>query len=300
MILSSSPDFIKMSVLLGSLFIIVDGPKNIQESNPAAEEPIPAYAGTETIIRSKYDRYAVFTWEQYTLMLDILSQPKFKVLPINDMRKTSDESKVIVGMRHDVDFNPFKALEMAELEMRSGIRATYYFLATAEYYGSIDEKKLVRSPGIDVLFKKIAATGAEIGIHNDLLSVMIIHKMDPWQFNKEELSFYKSLGIQIRGTASHGSQLAKLTVPNYQIFSDYAKSDSVRYEGKAYTIGNHSLKEYGFKYEAYFTDYSLYISDSGGKWNDPKGFPGILNILESSRPGDRIQILIHPDWWGKN
>jgi len=49
------------------------------------------------------------------------------------MRNTFNDSKVVVGLRHDVDFNPFKALEMAIIEKFYGIRATYYFLATAEY-----------------------------------------------------------------------------------------------------------------------------------------------------------------------
>jgi len=41
------------------------------------------------------------------------------------------------------------------------------------------------------------------------------------------------------------------------------------------------------------------LSESGGKWNDPEGFQGILKKLEISKPGDRIQILVHPDWWRK-
>ena len=60
-----------------------------------------------------------------------------------------------------------------------------------------------------------------------------------------------------------------------------------------------NFNNYGFKYEAYYINYSIYYSESGGKWNDPEGFAGILKKLESSNPGDRIQILVHPDWWGK-
>lgn len=258
-----------------------------------------AYAGIESTIRLKFDNYSVFRWNQYTQLLDILSQDKFVVLPLNEMRNTFNKSKVIVGLRHDVDFNPFKALEMAEVEKIYGIRATFYFLATAEYYGKIENSTFVRSAGIETLIKNIHNTGAEIGIHNDLLTVLILNKIDPYLFNKEELKFYNSLKIPIYGTAAHGSPLAKKTIPNYEAFSDFAKSDSVQYEGKKYPLGKRSLKAYGFKYEAYFIDYGTYFSDSGGKWNDPEGFAGILKKLESSKPGDRIQILAHPDWWGK-
>lgn len=113
------------------------------------------------------------------------------------------------------------------------------------------------------------------------------------------LKWLRSNKIRIYGTASHGSPLARKTVPNYQIFSDFAKSDSLEYMGKIYPLGEHSLKDYGFKYEAYFVDFGFYFSESGGKWNDPEGFTGILKKLESSNAGDRIQVLVHPDWWGK-
>jgi hypothetical protein len=269
------------------------------EADPSYEVPITPYAKIENTIRGKYDSYAVFKWDLYTELLVKLSHEKFIVLPLNEMRKTFDDSKVIVGLRHDVDFNPFKALEMAKIEKLYGIRASYYFLATAEYYGKISNSIMVRSPGIGYLLKEIHNTGAEIGIHNDLLTVLILNNIDPFLFNSEELKFYKSLKIPIHGTAAHGSPLAKKTVPNYEVFSDFSKNDSVLYQDKKYPLGRHSMKQYGFKYEAYSINYGTYFSESGGKWNDPEGFAGILKKIESSQPGDRIQILVHPDWWGR-
>jgi hypothetical protein len=143
-------------------------------------------------------------------------------------------------------------------------------------------------------------TGAEIGMHNDMLTAMINYGFNPLTFNSNELNFIRSLGIPVYGTASHGSPIAKKTVPNYQIFRDYAKSDSILYEGKKYPIGLYSLKEFGFDYEAYFINYGYYYSESGGKWNDDNGFAGTLQKLVNSIPGDRIQILTHPDWWGRD
>lgn len=78
--------------------------------------PAPPYAEIERTIRNKYDSYAVFTWLQYTQLLDVLSREKFIVLPINEMRNTYNDSRVVVGLRHDVDCNPFKAFEMAQIE----------------------------------------------------------------------------------------------------------------------------------------------------------------------------------------
>lgn len=268
------------------------------EKDPAVEKPITELSAYERSIRDKYDNRAVFKWSDYITLLEKLSNDKFIVLPLNEMRNTFNSEKVVIGLRHDVDMNPFKALEMAKIEKLHGIRSTYFFLATADYYGSFNKSVLNRSPEIGKLIKEIYNTGSEIGIHNDLLSVMIQYKIDPFEFCKEEINFYRSLRIRIYGTASHGSYITKNLKPNYNIFSDYAVTDSVEYNGLKYPIGLHSLKEFGFEYEAYKIPYNIYFSDSGGKWSDPEGLAGIIRKIESCTPGDRIQILIHPDWWG--
>jgi len=263
-------------------------------------EPEPPYSATEKMIREEYDRSAVFNWKDYHTLMERLSEDKFTVLPLNEMRQHFDPGKVVVGLRHDMDFNAFRALEMVNIERSYGIRSTYFILATSEYYGKITQSGVIRNPGMDSLYKRISDRGGEIGIHNDLLTVMISYGLDPYLFNKNELDFYKSIGIQITGTASHGSSIARATVTNYQIFSDFAKKDSVEYSGKWYPLGIKSLNDFGFEYEAYFINFSIYMSDSGGKWNDPEGFAGVLKKLDSAVPGDRIQILVHPDWWGRS
>lgn len=285
------------SLIIASCFFLSSEKVTIA-TDIADIEAEPPYAKLETYIRTKYDMYSVFKWEEYTKLLDKLLDEKFMVLSINDMRSTYDKSKVIVGLRHDVDFNPFKALEMAKIEKSYGFSATYYMLATAEYFGKISGKELSRSPGIENLIKEIHNTGAEIGIHNDLLAIQVLSEIDPLEFNKEELKFYESHDIPIHGTASHGSPFAKNTVPNFQVFSNFAKNDSAMYLGKKFALGLHSLEQFGFRYEAYFIDYGIYFSESGGKWNDPEGLNGILKKLDACKPGDRIQILVHADWWG--
>lgn len=259
----------------------------------------PPYAALEKKVRGMYDFRAVFTWSQYIDLLLKLSSGKFIVLPLEEMRTTFDDSKVVVGFRHDIDWNPFKAIEMSKIEMEFGIRATYFILPTSYYYGILDRSGLTRNTCMDSVYIELAENGAEIGIHNDLLTVMIEDGIDPFTFNQNDLIYFRSLHIPVRGTASHGSPLAKVTVPNFQIFSDFAKSDTVIYHGVPYPLGQHSLKDYGFDYEAYFINFNKYYSESAGMWNNPVGFNGILDQLEKSVPGDRIEILTHPEWWGK-
>lgn len=260
----------------------------------------PSYADFERSIRDKYDVCAVFQWSQYAKFLEKLKDDRFVVLPLNEMRNYYDSTKIVVGLRHDVDLNIYKAVEMSRMESIYGVRSTYFLLATADYYGHFDGSTLVRFPGIKKLIHDLSSNGAEIGIHNDLFTVMIKYNCDPLDFNTQELEFYKSINIPVTGSASHGGEIAKqLRYPCYNIFSDYATSNSIEYNGLKYPIGRNSLSDYGFEYEAYHIPYNVYYSDSGGKWNDPKGFEGILNDLDTCKAGDRVQILVHPDWWGK-
>jgi len=289
----------RISTYIISASLLLFALTGCEKENDVIETP-PPYSVTEKKIREEFDNWAVFKWSDYHILMEKLSEEKFTVLPLNEMRQHFDPSKVVIGLRHDMDFNAFRGLEMVNIERSYGIRSTYFVLATSEYYGKITSNGVIRNIGMDSLYKRINDRGGEIGIHNDLLAVMIIYDLDPFLFNKNELDFYNSIGIKIHGTASHGSYIARVTATNYQIFSDFAKKDSVEYNGKKYPLGIRSLNDFGYEYEAYFINFSSYISDSGGKWNDPEGFNGVLKKLDSAVPGDRIQILVHPDWWGRN
>jgi len=253
----------------------------------------------ETEISEKYKNHPKWTWDQYRMMLEELSQDKYIVLPVYEMKDYFDSTKVVVSLRHDVDVQIFKALEMASVEHFYGFRSTYYILATSPYYGKFVDNKMIRNRCMEDAYLRLDFLGHEIGIHNDLLTVMIRYKNDPLLFNKEEIEFYKSLGITIYGSASHGSYIARQTVGNYRIFSDFATTNEVEYLGEKYTIGNHSLAEYGFTYEAYFIDHNKYFSEAGGHWGFDNDYDGMMQALQNSKPGDRIEILTHPAWWGK-
>jgi hypothetical protein len=206
---------------------------------------------------------------------------------------------VLVTLRHDVDNHPFKALEMARMEQSHGIRASYYILSTARYYGKYKTTNVIRYPSMESVYLNLYAMGHEIGVHNDLVEIMINHKLDPFVFAKDELKYFEKLGIPIYGSVAHGSYTASNTVRNFEMFSDFAKSKSVEYEGKSYPIGQHTMAEYGYSYEANFINHTKYFSESGGKWSNKGGYDEFIQFIKNSKPGDRIQILTHPTWWGK-
>jgi len=309
--------------LLISLFISCK--RNIPNFQPSQEE-------WEQEIRKVHDGSAVFTYIQYHNLLSVLNEKNCVVLSLNDFRNYFDETKIIVGMRHDVDRHPFKALEMAKAEEQYNIKSTWYLLPTDKYYGYLDDNNtFIHINCMNNIYQQIQNLGHEIGMHNDLLTVMILWGLDPKQFNADELTYFDLLGIKMNGTTSHGSKIAKETkTGNYEIFKEFKRKDSVEYEGRKYSLGIDSLKKFGFSYEGNFTEHNKFIYDVGGKWtyikylsenqenrifpetdiiSDKKNasyerendipFERVKEIIENAVPGDRIIILTHPVWWGK-
>ena len=84
---------------------------------------------------------ALFTLEQYSQILNTLSENKFIAVPLNDFRNLHDPRRVIVGMRKDVDNDPYSALKLAAVDYSHGIRSSYFILSTARYAGKISQKK---------------------------------------------------------------------------------------------------------------------------------------------------------------
>jgi hypothetical protein len=130
---------------------------------------------------------------------------------------------------------------------------------------------------------------------------MVLQHLDPILENRSDLNYFRSIGIHIHGVAAHGSKIAQITrVNNYEMFSDFTTRKFFTYEGEKYYVGQYSMRQYGYEYEAYHVDYSWYFSDVGGVWNVKNGsFDEFMKKLRSIPKGSRVELLIHPVWWGK-
>lgn len=253
----------------------------------------------EKIVRDSQDSRAVFTYDEYRLLLQELSRQKYIVLPINLFRHTFDSSKVLVGLRHDVDTHPFKALGIAEIENAFNIQSTFYILHSATYYGCVTDTGFTRYPSMGSIYQQLSERAGEIGIHNDLISMMVLYDIDPLPFQLEEIDYYASIGIQIYGSASHGSATVQnLNLLNRHIYSDFHEYGTFTKNNRTYTYGHFSLEDFGLRYEAYAVPYNKYLSESGGTWNKAS-LEDVIQALQVYQPGDRVQILTHPVWWGK-
>lgn len=249
-----------------------------------------------------------FTFERYGEFLRKISDTsRYIVVPLNEFRDTSSSRKVVIGLRHDVDISLAHAFDFSETESNLGFRSTYYILHTAPYYLNNDGDKAIHNEGIIPALQKMQNDRHfEIGWHNDLVTLQLIYNIDPVEFFKNELKWLRSSGLNITGTASHGSSFCHTYhYLNFYFFEEctfppvtgYENNVTVLKDGIFNNLGKGKLTDFGLKYEAYFLNNNKYYSDAsitnGIRWNIGMLDPGQLNA------GDRVIILLHPVHWHK-
>ena len=249
-----------------------------------------------------------FTWQKYASFLKKISDTsKYIVLPLNEFRQTLNSKKIVIGLRHDVDVDLNIAYEFSKYESGLGFRSTYFILHSAPYYLADQNNMAVHSEKIIPILKKMQdEMHFEIGWHNDLVTLQVIYNIDPVVFLHNELNWLRSNGLQITGTAAHGSSFCKtyhymnfyfFKECSYPILPGRENNITVPKDGKMITLKKGHLNDFNLEYEAYFLNNNKAYSDAvikdGVRWNI-----GMLD-LSTLKPGDRIIILLHPTHWHK-
>jgi hypothetical protein len=249
-----------------------------------------------------------FTFEKYAAFLTKISDTsKYIVLPINEFRQTFNSKKIIIGLRHDVDNDLNVAYNFSETESKLGVRSTYYILHTAPYYLANTNNKEVHTENILPTLKSMQNDRHfEIGWHNDLVTLQAVYNIDPVSFLHNELAWLRLNGINIYGSASHGSNYCYVfKYLNYYFFEEcstpvvgqFVNNINLPIDGKTVPMKKGKFSDFDLKYEAYFLDNNKYFSDAtitnSIRWNI-----GMLD-LNQLRGGDRVIILLHPIHWHK-
>jgi hypothetical protein len=249
-----------------------------------------------------------FTYEKYAAFLTKISDTsKYIVLPLNEFRKTINAKKIVIGLRHDVDNDLDLAYQFSEIETNLGFRSTYFILHTAPYYLENPANMEVHSERIIPVLKSMQnERHMEIGWHNDLVTLQAVYNIDPVSFLHNELAWLRANGINIYGTASHGSNYCyTYKYLNYYFFEEYTyptvgqfvNNVTLPIDGKEVPMKKGKLSDFGLEYEAYFLNNNKYFSDAshvnGQRWNI-----GMLD-LDELQAGDRVIILLHPIHWHK-
>jgi hypothetical protein len=224
-----------------------------------------------------------FTYRRYNAWLESLQG--VRVGPLKELRVTDGP---FVGLRHDVDDRLESALELGRLEHDRGVSATYFVLHTAPYYA--DREHVLRA-----LLTLQDDHGHEIGWHNDLVTLRLVHGIEPAGYLARELEWLRDGGIEISGTAAHGSPYChRLGYHNNYLFHGWDEPQP----GFPRTDVGPKLDpaDYGLEYEAYHLPYDRYVSDSRFE-NGRRAHPATFD----PRDGDaRAVVLVHPCHWDRS
>ena len=170
-----------------------------------------------------------FSYRHYREMLK-KAMKTHSFYTFKDFPKVPDKRYIL--LRHDVDVQPEKALQMAVIENAIGVTSTYFFRIHGPY-SLIQEEALI---------KRIGRLGHEVGFHYEPM-FYLIHKLAPDTVLEEIKLFEKKLNIEIKSVAAHLSSMAPSSV-------------------------NLSGTEYLDVYSAPFFKEIKYISDSNKVWRE--------------------------------
>jgi hypothetical protein len=202
-------------------------------------------------------KFCDFTHNEYEELL-ILAKKNFKFCNY----KSIDNFNRSIVWRHDVDFSMHEAYNLAIIEHRHGISATYFLMMHSEYYNLFEKE-------ISDLVKKILSLGHEIGLHFDSHYYGIFNEADLEKyllFEKNLISHYFNKDIDVF---------------SFHNTTDFTMS-CIEWEYAGL------INTYAKRFQSEFD----YCSDSNGFWR----FNRLKDVL-AVKEGRSLQVLTHPEWW---
>lgn len=200
-----------------------------------------------------------FTHDEYRNLINLILDNNYSICSYKNIY---DYDRAVI-LRHDVDFSPEKAFEIAKVEFELGVRSTYFVLLATDFYNVFSKKTFD-------IFTEILKMGHEIGLHFDenRYEIENLEQMKKYILNEVDI-LSKALGYKITSVSMH--RPSKLTLDRNIEFEDIINS-----------------------YSNLFFKEIKYVSDSRMNWRE-----NVLDIIESNNY-DKIHILTHPFWYSKN
>lgn len=195
-----------------------------------------------------------FTLKFYSELISLLKAGGYAFVDYHNYMNAHE----CVILRHDIDNSIEKALDIAELENKHGVKSTYFTLLRTDFYNPYSKQNLAA-------LLKIQSLGHEIGLHFDEMAYEA--GIDVVTAIKKETDILSEiLGTPITTVSMHRPSQKTLDA-NYNLAP--------------------MVNSYG---KVFFNDFK-YLSDSRRRWREP-----VLDIIKSGEY-DRLHILTHPIWY---
>ena len=147
-----------------------------------------------------------------------------------------------------------------------------------------------------------------MNFHNNLVTLALLKGIDPVGLLKRELEFFRSNGVDIAGTSTHGDSLCReLNFRNWELFIEccddrFGGPRTITWNGdngvQRVELGRVSMFDFNLEYEAYDIARDVYHTDSGGNMRTRYRTRG-RRVFGRHDPekGAVVGILAHPVWW---
>ena len=202
-----------------------------------------------------------FTLTKYKELLQ-LSIDRFKFVDLECQQLPSQAAL----WRHDVDFCPCLALQMARVDHAMGIRSTFYYLVSSEYYNVFEFSTAE-------IIKEVASMGHRIGLH--------------FSPNPNLPGTLESLENQLMDQALVLKNAIQLSVSSFSIHNPTTFHSEYFDKSVHSRLRNASSSLLRKTYS--------YCSDSNGYWRYKS-----LESLIRNPDITRLYVLTHPIWWQDN
>ncbi|WP_342304723.1 hypothetical protein [Methanolobus sp. ZRKC5] len=227
-----------------------------------------------------------FTLDAYLQLLECIKETNYSCKNVRDYTYKSSGKCII--LRHDVDRDIKRALDMAELEYNCDISSTYYFRHTKDVF-------------VPEAMKKVEDMGHEVGFHYEVLDKSHGDYGKGIAIFENELNEFRKF-VVVDTICMHGNPFAHWS--NKDIWNEY------------------DFESYGLIAEPYLSlDYSkiFYMTDTGRSWGNiasrvkdvvdssfnsqvlnefgPVNSTTDLIKLIKSQKVSQICILSHPNRW---
>lgn len=200
-----------------------------------------------------------FTYSGYCSLITALALNKYT---ITDYHNWKSEKRCAI-LRHDIDNDIEKALELAKVEKELGVKSTYFVLVTSDFYN-------VFSARSEKLLKDILACGHDIGLHFDEVRYPEIKTPEDAKERivEEARLLSQAIGQKVDTVSMHRPSKmmleADLEIPGI-------------------------INSYG---QAFFKGFK-YVSDSRRRWREP------VEDIVASGEYERLHILTHAIWYNE-
>ena len=118
--------------------------------------------------------------------------PRLLVRPVKELYVPMPADVVSLALRHDIDTDPWSALELSRMLRTAGLSSSFYVLPTAAYYRRFHPGGFERYTGLSALLLAIQEESlCEVGLHVDGLGVYQLFGTEGAELVRTELSWLR-------------------------------------------------------------------------------------------------------------